>query len=83
MVLGALTIALSFVLGSFFKSESNSELFANVTNVLTALTFIILVINIIYRIVWTSRMKKMKVAEMNDMLFKRKENIKENFVLAT
>ena len=83
MVLGALTIALSFALGSFFRSDSNSELFANVTNVLTALTFIILVINIIYRIVWTSRMKKMKVAEMNDMLLKRKENIKENFELAT
>ena len=83
MVIGALTIAISFVLGSTFKSENNLEIFSNISYILTALTFVILAINIIHRIVWTNKMKKMKVAEVNEMMLKRKENIKENFDLAT
>ena len=83
MLLGALTIAISFVLGSKLKSESNLEIFNNISNVLTGLTFMILAINIIYRIVWTNKMNKMKIKEINEMILKRKENIKENFDLAT
>lgn len=83
MILGALTIAASFVLGSVMKNESNTELFGILANISTALTFVILAINIIYRIVWTNKMNKMKVAEVNEMMLKRKENIKENFDLAT
>ena len=83
MILGALTIAASFVLGSVMKNESNTELFGILANISTALTFVILAINIIYRIVWTNKMNKMKVAEVNEMMQRRKENIKENFDLAT
>ncbi|MBR2381407.1 MAG: hypothetical protein IKA84_02795 [Clostridia bacterium] len=83
MVLGALTIAISFVLGSVIKNETNAELFDILANICTALTFVILAINIIYRIVWTKKMQKMKVAEVNEMMLRRKENIKENFELAT
>ena len=79
MILGALTIAASFVLGSVMKNESNTELFGILANISTALTFVILAINIIYRIVWTNKMNKMKVAEVNEMMQRRKENIKETY----
>ena len=83
MVLSAVTILLSFFGGAQFKNSVYVESFTIISDILTGLLFIILAINIIYSIVKRSKMQKMKVAEVNEMMLKRKADIKDNFELAT
>lgn len=79
MILGAITICLSYFAGVTLKGEVPEA----VSAIFTVLLLIILLINIIYGIVKNKKMQKMKVAEVNEMMLRRKQNIKENFELAT
>lgn len=83
MILGAVTILAAFFGGIQFKNSSYAELSGMLSDILTGLLFVILAVNIIYGIVKRNKMQKMKVSEVNEMMLKRKANIKENFELAT
>ncbi len=83
MIWGAITVLAAFFGGKALTTESSTELFQILSNIFTGLTFVILAINIIYGIITKSKLQKMRVAEVNEMMLQRKQSINDNFKLAT